>query len=203
MPLDKAAVTDHPVHDLIRDRWSPRAFADRPVPRDVLCSLLEAARWAPSRGNAQPWAYILATTEQEGEFERILGCYSERNQAWAFAAPVIMIGCAKQTMPDGAPNLPARHDLGAASAFICLQATALGLKVHQMVGLDVDKVRATYAVPEDYDILTGVALGYQGDPDALPETFDLRARELLPRERKPITAFAFGGKFGTTSPAIE
>ncbi len=200
MALDKPADTDHPVHDLIRERWSPRAFTGAPMPPAALCSLMEAARWAPSRGNVQPWSYILATREQPDEFERMLACYSERNRSWAVRASVIMIGCARTTMPDGAPNQTCRHDLGAASAFICLQATAMGLSVHQMVGLDVDRVRETYAVPIDTDILTGVALGYRDAPDVLPDAFDLKAREIEPRERKPITEFVFSGRFGNTSP---
>lgn len=204
MPISKPAETDYPVHDFIRERWSPRAFlADKPVPRETLCALLEGARWAASSNNLQPWAYILATRDQPEDYETLLGCLTERNQAWAFTAPVLMIGCARTDInKDGVANRAAQHDLGAASALLTLQAWMHGLHVHQMVGIQIEKVRETYDVPDDVAPMTGVALGYQADADVLPDKFNLHEREVAPRERKKITEFVFTGKYGTTSKLV-
>src|SRR5437762_4309322 len=112
----KAAVTDHPVHELIRNRWSPRSFSDQPIPEDVLRSLFEAARWAASSYNEQPWSYLVATRDDKESFERLLSCLVEGNQAWAKMAPVLAIGCfsSKFTL-NGQPNAAAQHDLGLAA----------------------------------------------------------------------------------------
>src|SRR4051812_18562893 len=119
------ATADHPVYELIAARWSPYAFADRPVSRDDLLSLFEAARWAPSSYNEQPWSYIVATKEAPEEYVTLLSCLVEGNQAWAKAAPVLALGCTSQNFArDGRPNAAAVHDLGLASANLVLEATA-------------------------------------------------------------------------------
>src|SRR5205085_1773942 len=164
------AVAEHPINELIAARWSPYAFADRPVARADLLSLFEAARWAPSSYNEQPWSYIVATREDEAGFEKLLSCLVEGNQAWARAAPVLALGCTSlHFVLNGQPNAAAVHDLGLASANLCLEATARGLFVHQMIGIVPSRARAVYQVPEGVQPLTGLAIGYPGDPQALPE----------------------------------
>src|SRR5262249_35234267 len=128
MSPNKQAKPDHPIHELIARRWSPYAFADRPVSPVDLRSLFEAARWAASSYNEQPWSYIVATRDNPTEFERVLSCLVEGNQAWAKVAPVLALGCTslKFTL-NGKPNAAALHDLGLAAGNMCLEATARGL----------------------------------------------------------------------------
>src|SRR5438309_679557 len=134
--MTRRAATDHPVHELIAERWSPYAFADRPVSKDDLLSLFEAARWAPSSYNEQPWGYLVATRDDPEGFARLLSCLVEGNQVWAKAAPVLALGCTRLTFArNGQPNAAALHDLGLAAGNLCLEATARGLAVHQMIGI--------------------------------------------------------------------
>jgi nitroreductase len=200
--MSMRATTDHPVHDLIAARWSPYAFADRPVARSDLLSLFEAARWAPSSFNEQPWSYLVATRDDPEAFARMLSCLVEGNQAWAKAAPVLALGCTSLKFArNDRPNAAAVHDLGLASGALVLEATARGLAVHQMIGILPDRVRVLYEVPEGVQPLIGLAIGYPGDPAALPEK--LRERDLARRPRKPLAAFVFDGKWGTASPLVE
>jgi nitroreductase len=194
----KQAALDHPIHELIANRWSPYAFADRSVPVDDLRSLFEAARWAASSYNEQPWRYIVAMRDNPAEFERLLSCLVEGNQPWAKSAPVLALGCTSLKFAlNGKPNPAAIHDLGLASATLCLEATARGLCVHQMIGIVPDKARALYRIPEDSQALTALAIGYLGIPDSLPEGY--RNRELAPRQRKPLAEFVFAGQWGTAA----
>lgn len=193
--MEKVAPAEVSIHDLIARRWSPRAFADRPVSAATLRQLFEAARWAASSYNDQPWYYLVATQEHPGEFQKMLACLVEFNQAWAKAAPVLAISVARAKFHhDGSPNHHALHDVGAASALLALQATALGLAVHQMAGFDAGKARETYHLPADYQPVAAMAIGYPGDPAALPEK--LRERETAPRTRKPVSEFVFTGDWG-------
>src|SRR5436853_4175428 len=155
--MTRRAVTDHPIHELIADRWSPYAFADRPVAKEDLLSLFEAARWAPSSYNEQPWSYLVATRDEPEEHARLLSCLVEGNQAWAKAAPVLALGCTSLNfVRNGQPNAAAVHDLGLASANLVLEATARGLAVHQMIGILPERARQLYAVPEGVPPLTGL-----------------------------------------------
>lgn len=198
----KQATPDHPIHDLLARRWSPYAFADRPVSDDDLRALFEAARWAASSYNEQPWRYIVATRAQPAEHERLLACLLEGNQAWARAAPVLALGCVSLTLAyNNQPNAAAQHDLGLASASLTLEATARGLFVHQMIGILPDKARAQYAIPEGYRALTGLAIGYAADPKTLPEK--LRERDIAPRKRKALSEFVFGGAWETPSSLVK
>ncbi len=200
--MNKQASTDFPIHDLIAKRWSPYAFDDRPVSQDDLCSLLEAARWAPSSYNEQPWSYIIAMKDEPQGFAKLLSCLLEGNQKWAAAAPVLMIGCASLNFArNGKPNAAATHDLGLAAGNLCVEATARGLSVHQMIGIDPDKARQTYRIPVGVQPLTGLAIGYAAAPAALPEM--LRERDLAPRTRKSVADFAFGGEWGLKSDFIK
>lgn len=200
--MSKEASTDFPISELIAKRWSPYAFDNRPVSRADLCSLLEAARWAPSSYNEQPWSYILATKDEPDEFAKLLSCLLEGNQAWAKGAPVLMVGCASLKFSrNGKPNAAATHDLGLAAGNLCLEATARGLYVHQMIGIEPDKVRELYQVPDGVQPLTGLAIGYAAAPGTLPEKF--RERDLAPRVRKPLAEFVFGGQWGLKSSLID
>ena len=194
----KQATPDHPIHELLAKRWSPYAFADRAVSDDDLRSLFEAARWAASSYNEQPWSYIVATKANAAEFERLLSCLVEGNQAWAGAAPVLALGCTSLHFArNGKPNAAAVHDLGLASASLTLEATARGLVVHQMIGILPDKARETYQIPEGVQPLTGLAIGYAADPTTLPD--NLKERDLAPRTRKPLSEIVFGGTWGSAS----
>ena len=202
MVMEKPAETQYPIHELLRRRWSPRAFSDRRVDPAIMRSLLEAARWAPSSYNEQPWSFIVATKDDTAEFSRLLSCLVEGNIQWAQHAPVLMVSVARLSFEDdGKPNRHAFHDVGLAVANLIVQATALGLVVHQMAGILPDKIRKLYGIPEGYEAVAGIALGYPGDPQSLPE--GLRKRELAPRERKPLTEFVFSGSWGQTSPLVS
>jgi len=200
--MSKRSSTDYPVHDLITKRWSPYSFDDRPVSESDLHSLFEAARWAASSYNEQPWSYIVATKEDAAEFERLLSCLVEGNQVWAKAAPVLALGIATLKFArNKKPNRVAVHDLGLAAGNLCLEATARGLMVHQMVGIMPDKAREIYEIPEDSEAVTGLAIGYVGNPDSLPD--NLKERDRAARQRKPLGEFVFGGKWGTSSGLVR
>ncbi len=199
--MERPAETNHPIHELLRRRWSPRAFADQPVEREKLLSLLEAARWAPSCYNEQPWAFLVATKDNPEEYARLLDCLVEGNQQWARLAPVLMVSLAKLNFDrNQQPNRHAFHDVGLAAENLVIQAIALGLFVHQMAGIHVDKIREAYALTEGWDPVAGIALGYAGELERLPEK--LRQRELAPRQRKPLESFVFEGRFGQASPLL-
>ncbi|MEM9416681.1 MAG: nitroreductase family protein [Planctomycetota bacterium] len=198
--MQKSATTQFPVIDAIRERWSPRAFADTPVEHEKLGALFEAARWAASAFNEQPWRFIVASRHDDpAEYEKALGCLVEANQAWAKAAPVLVLTAVSTAYKkNGNDNRVALHDLGQAAAHLTLQATALGLATHQMAGVDLDKVRETYVVPDGFEPQTAIAIGYPGDPDTLEPDW-ARDAEKAPRERLPFGAFVFTGKFGEAS----
>ena len=200
--MEKPADTTYPIHDLLRRRWSPRAFSARPVEPEKLRSLWEAARWAPSSFNEQPWSFIVATKENQEGYERLLHCLSEGNRAWAQQAPILMLSVATlQFEENGEPNRHAFHDVGLAVENLVVQATALGLSVHQMAGFDREKTRAAFLIPASHEPVAGLAIGYPGDPATLPER--LRERELVQRNRKPITQFVFAGRWGDPSSLVS
>jgi nitroreductase len=198
MSESKRAQPDHPVHELIARRWSPYAYASRAVDLTELRSLFEAARWAASSYNEQPWRYILATTADSVEFERLLSCLVEPNQAWAKYAPALALGVAGlEFSHNGKPNPVALHDLGLASANLVLEAAARGLYVHQMAGILPDRARELYGIPEKFDPLTALAIGYLDEGGAVPETF--RERDRSPRSRKPLGELVFSGSWGNAA----
>ena len=197
--MEKPADTRYPINELIERRWSPRAFADTPVEAETLYRLFEAARWAPSSFNQQPWGFIVGTKEDEPAHRAIADCLVEGNRAWAAAAPVLLMSLAKLTFDhNGKPNRHAYHDLGLAVGSMLVQATDLGLIAHQMAGFDVDKARTDLQVPEGYDPVAAMALGYPGDAEKLPEA--LREKEHGPRARNDFAEFVFAGTFGNPLP---
>lgn len=199
---DKLADTEYPIHELLQQRWSPLAFSAQQVEPEQLQSLLEAARWAASSYNEQPWSFILATKENQVEFNRILSCLAEGNQVWAQNASVLMLSVAKLHFEkNGVENRHAFHDVGQAISNLAVQATALGLRIHQMAGFDVPKARELFSIPAGYEPVAAIAIGYKGDAQSLPENY--QARESSPRTRKSVGSFTFTGTWGKTSPLIE
>lgn len=198
----KLAPAAAPIHELIANRWSPRAFESRVVEPEKLRSLFEAARWAASSYNAQPWYFIVGTKDEPENFTKVLDCFVAMNQSWAKNAPVVALSVAGLKMPhDGSTNRHAFHDVGQAAATLALQATALGLQAHQMAGIVPDKARETFAIPADYEAVAGFAIGYPGDPLTLPEG-RFRDTETGPRQRKPASSFVFAGKWGEPLPLM-
>lgn len=184
------ADTDHSVHAYIQKRWSPYAFDARPVEKADLLSLFEAARWAPSSRNEQPWHYIVATKDEPAAFEQLLSCLVAGNRIWAHAAPVLALGIVKLSLSyNNQPNRAAIHDLGLAAGSLLFEATARGLHVHQMIGILPERAVEIYDIPEGYEAVTGIAIGYAGDPATLPE--HLKARDAARRPRKPLKDFVF------------
>ncbi len=193
--MHNPAPVDHPVHELIQRRWSPRVFSDRPVEAATLLTVLEAARWAPSSYNEQPWSLIVATREAPEDFERLLACLTPGNQSWARHAPVLMLSVAKLAFArTGKPNRHALHDVGLASAQLALQATALGLAVHFMAGFDGALARQAFAIPDGFEPGAAAALGYHAKIDDLPD--EARQKALAPRRRKPLQEFVFSRTWG-------
>ncbi len=193
--MHNPAKTDHPVHDLIRERWSPRAFAQKPISAETLRSLFEAARWAPSSSNEQPWAFLVGTKDDSETHAKIVNTLVEFNQAWAKHAPVLAIAVsAMEFARNKTPNRNAFYDTGAAVAHLTTEATARGLFVHQMAGFDPQNAIELFHIPAGWQPIAVFAVGYPGDPNALPDK--LRERELAPRSRKPISEFVMSGKWG-------
>jgi nitroreductase len=198
---DKKASIDYPIHELLAERWSPYGFEDRPVAQADLRSLFEAARWAASSYNEQPWNFFVATKENPEEFARLLSCLVEANQEWAKAAPVLVLGVVSLKFSrNNKDNRAAVHDLGLAAGNLVVEATARGLCVHQMIGILPDKAREVYQIPEHYEAWTAMAIGYKADPAKLPDA--LKERDLTPRQRKPLSQFVFTGKWGQPSPLV-
>ena len=174
-----------PIHELLQRRFSPRAFEDRSVPKEAIHSLLEAARWAASSFNEQPWRFIVATKDDPADFEKLLGCLVPGNQDWAKSAPVLMLSATKLTFTrNDKPNRHAYHDVGLAVSQLIVQATSLGLHVHQMAGFDVDQARQTFGIPEGFDPVAAIAIGYSAE--ATPAS----------RSRRPQDELIFSGKWG-------
>jgi nitroreductase len=197
----KPAPTNFPVHDLIRNRWSPRAFSEKPVEDEVLASLFEAARWAPSSNNEQPWAYLVATKDDTENFAKKLSVLVDFNAGWAKGAPVLILAVSELNFhANGKPNRNAFYDTGAATALLSVEATARGLVVHQMAGFDAVKAKHVFEIPEGWEPIAAIALGYPGDPQSLPQ--GLRDREVAPRTRKPLTEFVMSGRWGHTSSVV-
>jgi len=189
----KHATPDHDILEPLVRRYSPYVFEPKPVERAKLLSCLEAARWSASSFNEQPWSFIVATREDAGEFQRMIECLMEANQAWAKDAGVVMITVVCKTFTkNGKPNRVAEHDVGLAMGNFTVQAMTLGLHVHQMAGVNLTKARQTYNIPDTHEPFTGVALGYAGDPHQA-ENQDLRQRDLAPRSRKPLADIVFAG----------
>ena len=194
----KIAQTDHEVHELIRRRWSPRAFdSSREVSRADLLRLFEAARWTPSSFNQQPWRFVVTDrTRTPDTFQALLAALTGRNPAWAASAPLLVL-VAVQAVPSSSSddNHHAWYDTGMAVANLTLQATAEGLSIRQMQGFDPDRARTACQVPEDFEPAVVMAIGYAGDPQGL-SVDKHREAEQQPRARHPLSTFVFDGVWG-------
>jgi nitroreductase len=190
----KSSEFHSPVLDVIKNRRSRRSYDKRPVEPEVINSLFEAARWAPSSVNEQPWLYIYASNDQADLWEKIFTSLNAANQVWVKDVPLLIASFAKTNFSrNDKPNGSARYDLGAANAFLSLQATHLGLNVHQMGGFDAQRLKENLNVPAMYDPVVVLAIGYPGEAEKLPE--NLKLRELAPRERYLQNEFVLNKSF--------
>lgn len=181
-PSYKSTEIDYPIADLIAQRRSRRAYASQPIEAHKINSLFEAARWAPSSMNEQPWSYIYATQDQPELWNKLLETLNESNRVWAKHAPLLILSMVRRTLiRNGAINGAARYDVGAANAFLSMQATQLGLNVHQMGGYDRQKAIENMNIPDTHEPMVIMAVGYLGDSENLSE--NLKNREVTPRER--------------------
>ncbi len=196
--MNKTAETTYPIHDLLANRWSPRAFTGEALNKETIGSLLEAARWSASAFNAQPWRFIVSTPDNTKEFEKMLACLGEFNQMWAKNASVLMVAVTQDNFEhNGKSNTHAAHDLGQALASLTIQAAAEGLHVHQMAGFSPDKARETYNIPDGYGAKTMLVVGKLGDSNKLPDP--LREREMAARSRKALSELVFSAEWGNAA----
>jgi len=187
--IDNHAVTDHPIHDLLRKRWSARAFSTRRVEKTKLFSILEAARWTPSSRNEQPWRYIIFTTDNSSRLLEAQSVLLESN-SFAKQAPILICAITKKTYTDSLElNRLYFHDLGAANENMFLECFNQGLIMHEMGGFNVKLAREIFNIPDDYEVGIMIAVGYQGTNDSLPEKF--KVKNTKPRERKHLSEIAF------------
>lgn len=193
-PINEIAPS--PMLDLLARRRSPYAFSSRRVEPEKLRSLFEAARWAPSSYNQQPWSFIVATRENPTDYLSLLSCLVEANQQWAQQAPVLALAAAKLNFErDGKRNRHAFYDLGQSVADLTVQATALGLYVHQMAGFDVERARQLFQIPTSWEPVAALAIGYLDDADQ-------SNAQNQTRTRKPVEEFVFSGRWGEVLPLL-
>ncbi|MCX6304172.1 MAG: nitroreductase family protein [Bacteroidetes bacterium] len=192
--MKKEAITAYPINELAKNRWSPRAFLDKPVEPEKLVSLFEAARWSASGGNEQPWRFVVGLNHDD-TWQKIFSTLAEGNQEWNIHVPVLILAIGyKISSWDGGVSGYFQYDTGQAAAHLSIEAMSQGLHVHQMGGFSADKARELFEIPEDYQPLTVIAAGYIGEPEMLSE--NLKERELLERKRKELSEVVFSGKFG-------
>jgi nitroreductase len=191
--IKKPAKTSVPIHDLIADRWSGRAFKTDAISREQILAMVEAAHWAPSCFNDQPWRFLVWDRSHDAEaWQNAFGCLSEGNREWVADAPVLLLACSDTEFSKrpGRANRWGQHDAGMASQNLHLQAVALGLMTHPMAGYDQDKTREIFAIPERFELLAMIAVGHPIDSaDDLDEKS--RERELEPRERESLGSRIF------------
>lgn len=192
--MQKPAITQAPIHDIIANRWSPRAYdANKALSQKQIISLLEAARWAPSCFGDEPWRFVVWDKNQdETAWEKAYDCIVPGNQTWAKDAPVLILICADTLFSHNQkPNRWANYDTGAAAVSLCLQATSMGLVTHQMGGFDGEKTHAAFGIPEQIEMMSMLAVGYAADADTLSDEFKERA--LAPRKRRPLGELFYDG----------
>jgi nitroreductase len=199
--MKNPAPADHPIHEIIQARFSPRGFSARKVEAAALASLFEAARWAPSCFNAQPWGFVFAARDDEEAFHRIVDLLTPGNQSWAHTAAVVMISVARGDFEhNGKPNRHAFHDVGLASAMMALQAEAMGLGIHMMGGFDAARAKSELGIPGGFEPVAAIALGYPESPENMPQ--ETREKAAKPRQRKPIRDFVFSGRWGRAAAGL-
>lgn len=197
------ASPDHPILPILAERYSPYAFQAKPVEQQKLLSCLEAARWAPSSYNEQPWRFFLAQRADAPAFEKLLGCLVEANRQWARHAGALIITATRRAFTrNDKPNRVCEHDVALAAANLTIQAQHLGLHVHQMAGIEPSVCRSQLEIPEGFDPMTAIAIGYAAEPDAFEGDPALADRDRGPRTRMPLSDWVFDGKFGQPAPLV-
>ncbi len=175
----------HPIHEFLQKRWSPRSFSDKPIKHEYLLSLFEAARWAASAMNEQPWRFIYADKSDKDKYNKLFNCLVDANKLWAGTAPVLVISFIKTHFEkNNEKNKWAMHDLGLAIGNLTIQASSLGLYVHNMAGFSIEIVKKEFDIPDGLEPITMIAIGYLGNPDLLSEK--LKEREIAIQQRKPL-----------------
>ena len=198
--MNKDAKTSFPINELARQRWSPRAFRDKPVEKEKLISMFEAARWSASGGNEQPWNFLVGIDHDE-TWQKIFSTLNEGNQEWNHHVPVLIMAIGNRISSwDGNISPVFQYDTGQSVAHLSIEAMNQGLFVHQMGGFSTDKAREIFEIPDTHDPLTVIAAGYIGDPGSLPEK--LKQREFLERKRKELGEIVFSDKFGEKAKII-
>jgi nitroreductase len=193
-PMSKSSQVEFPVVELIEKRRSLRAYSSRMIEHEKIDALFEAARWAPSSVNEQPWVYMYATKDQGELWSTLLDTLVEGNRVWAQQAPLLVLSMVRKNfIRNERPNGSARYDLGAANAYLSLQATQLGLNVHQMGGFDKQQAIDSLQIPDTHEPVVMLAIGYPGQPELLSE--NLKSRELAPRERYTQEFFVMNKSF--------
>lgn len=200
--MSKQAATVVPIHPPLADRWSPYGFSEKPVAESDVLALFEAARWAPSSYNEQPWRFFLAMRSHEESFARLLSCLVEANRTWAqYAGALIITATHRLFERNQRENLACEHDLGLAVANLSVEATVRGLAVHQMIGIDRDRAREVLAIPADATPITGIAIGYpEAGSTKLAQAH--RDRDSTPRTRRPLDELVFEGCWGRGSTVV-
>ena len=192
--MQKSADFESPVLDAIQQRRSRRAYSDKPVEKEKIHSLFEAARWAPSSVNEQPWLYLYATKDQTELWQKIFESLNDGNKVWAKHAPLLIVSLVRKNfIRNDHPNTSARYDLGGANALLSIQAAHFGLNVHQMGGFNAEILRQNLNIPQSMEPVVIMAIGYPGDATSLPE--HLKVRELAPRERYVQQEFVLNKSF--------
>ena len=190
------------IHNLISERKSIRAFSDKEISDEALITLLEAARWAPSSMNEQPWRFIIVRKENTEVFQKMIQCLNDSNKIWAQHASVLLLTVANNTITTlNKPNAYAWHDIGLAIGNLSLQAISMDIFLHQMGGFKSEEAKKLFNIPNGFDPVSVIALGYQGNAEALPSP--LRERELKQRERKPLSEIVYSNTFGEIDPLFK
>lgn len=192
--MKKPSRNTYPINELVKNRWSPRAFSEKLVDIKKIASLLEAARWAPSAFNEQPWRFIVGM-KGDKTYDKILQSLVEWNQQWAGKAPVLILNIASEYFShNNKPNATAQYDLGQAVALMLTEAVSQGLISHEMSGFDAEKANELLAIPEGFQAISVTAIGYYGDPNILPA--DMLKSEKEERKRRSLKELVFSGDFG-------
>jgi len=198
--MTKTAKTSIKINHLLANRWSPRAFSEKTISDNSLLKLIEAARWSPSASNIQPWHFIIGK-KHDATYQKIFETLVEFNQLWAIHAPILILSCGERTGKDGSENKSFKYDVGQAVAHLTFQAMSDGIYAHQMAGFSKEKAIELLQIPNNFEPLTVIALGYLGDPTILPAR--MQVSENADRERKPINEIISQDAFGAPSTLIN
>ncbi len=192
--MNKPAITQAPILDVIANRWSGRAYdANKTIKKEQIIRMLEAARWSPSCYGDEPWRFIVWNKHEDApSWQKAFDCIVPGNQSWAKDAPVLVLVCANTLFNhNGKPNRWGAYDTGAAALSLCIQATSMGLMTHQMGGFDGEKAREAFNIPEEYQMMAMIAIGYAAEIGTLDG--EAKERELAPRKRRPLSELFYDG----------